>query len=219
LNFTQKRINALANKTTKIKNFTVTSKTNIPDLVEGNLLDVEALTTINKEQVTSSKVIYEGELTVNFIFLNNNGNVNSKVSKIPFEYNIENPMQDENVSVETKTNIINKNFDVKSNGDVECTIDIESETEFLKNTNMNIIDNIEIEENDADSGDYDSLIIYIVQKGDTLWKIAKKFRSTVEDISTINGIENQNQIQVGQKIYIPKFKYVSRKGNTDAISA
>ena len=219
LNFTQKRINALANKTTKIKNFTVTSKTNIPDLVEGNLLDVEALTTINKEQVTSSKVIYEGELTVNFIFLNNNGNVNSKVSKIPFEYNIENPMQDENVSVETKTNIINKNFDVKSNGDVECTIDIESETEFLKNTNMNIIDNIEIEENDADSGDYDSLIIYIVQKGDTLWKIAKKFRSTVEDISTINGIENQNLIQVGQKIYIPKFKYVSRKGNTDAISA
>ena len=66
--------------------------------------------------------------------------------------------------------------------------------------------------------DYDSLIIYIVQKGDTLWKIAKRFRSTVEDISRVNGIEDQNQIQVGQKLYIPKFKTV-RKGNTDAISA
>ena len=207
LSFTQKRINASANKIAKTKNLTLTSKTNIPDLIEGNLLDVEVLTTINKEQVTSSKIMYEGELTVNFIFSNNNGNVNSKVSKIPFEFNIENPLQDENANVETKINIVNKNFDVKSNGDIDCKIDIESETEILKNTNMNIIESIETEENDADSGDYDSLIIYIVQKGDTLWKIAKKFRSTIEAILAINGIQDQNQIQVGQKIYIPKFKY------------
>ena len=96
---------------------------------------------------------------------------------------------------------------------------MEAVTEFSQNTSMNIIDNIEIEENDADSGDYDSLIIYIVQKGDTLWKIAKKFRSTIEEITRMNGIENTNGIQIGQKIYIPKFKNTSKKGNTDAIPA
>ena len=84
---------------------------------------------------------------------------------------------------------------------------------------MNIIDNIQIDENDADSGDYDSLIIYIVQKGDTLWKIAKKHRSTVDDIARVNGIEDPNQIQVGQKIYIPKFRNRSRKGISNAIPA
>ena len=83
---------------------------------------------------------------------------------------------------------------------------------------MNIIDDIEAQEFTKNTDDYDSLIIYIVQKEDTLWKIAKKFRSTVEDISRVNGIEDPNQIQVGQKLYIPKFKTV-RKGNTDAISA
>ena len=215
--FTQKRINTSANKITRNKDFTVTSKTNIPDLVDGSMLDVEILATINKEQKLKSKIMYDGEMTVNFIFSNNNGNINSKVSKIPFEFSMENPLENENINIETKMNILNKRFDVKPNGDVECSIDVDALTEVLQNTNMNIIDNIEIAENDADSDDYDSLIIYIVQKGDTLWKIAKKFRSTADDISRVNGIENQNQIQIGQKIYIPKYKNISRKGIADAV--
>lgn len=218
LNFTQKRISTITDKTNKTKNFTVTSKTNIPDLVDGKLLDVEISNVINKEQITPARVMYEGEMTVNFIFSNSNGNVNSKISKIPFEFNIENPMQDENANVDTKLFITNKNFEVKANGDVECNIDVEVDTEFSQNVSMNIIDDIEAQEFTKNIDDYDSLIIYIVQKGDTLWKIAKRFRSTVEDISRVNGIEDQNQIQVGQKLYIPKFKTV-RKGNTDAISA
>ena len=38
-----------------------------------------------------------------------------------------------------------------------------------------------------------------------LWKIAKKFRSTVEDIARVNGIEDENKIYVGQQLYIPKY--------------
>ena len=182
-------------------------------------MDVEVLPSINKQQTTNSKVLTEGEITINLIFSNNNGNINSKVSKIPFEFNMENPVQNENANIESKINITNKNFNVKPNGDVDCSVDMEAMTEFSQNISMNIIDDIEIQENDADSGDYDSLIIYIVQKGDTLWKIAKKFRSTVEEITRMNGIENLNEIQIGQKIYIPKFKNTSRKGNTDAIPA
>ena len=132
---------------------------------------------------------------------------------------MENLTQNENANIETKLDISNKSFNVKPNGDVDCSIDMEAITEFSENISMNIIDNIEIEEDDEDSGDYDSLIIYIVQKGDSLWKIAKKFRSTVEEITRMNGIENPNEIQIGQKIYIPKFKNLSRKGSADEIPA
>ena len=218
LSFTQKRISTMTDRTNKTKNFTVTSKINIPDIVDGKLLDVEITNNINKEQITDSRVMYEGEMNVNFIFSNSNGNVNSKVSKIPFEFSIENPIQDENVNVETKLYITNKKFDVKPNGDIDCNIDVEVISEFSQNISMNIIDDIEAQEFTRNIDDYDSLIIYIVQKGDTLWNIAKKFRSTVEDISRVNGIENPDQIQVGQKLYIPKFKNI-RKGNIDAISA
>ena len=49
------------------------------------------------------------------------------------------------------------------------------------------------------------MVIYFVKQGDTLWKIAKKFRTTVEDIARVNEIENENKISVGKQLYIPKF--------------
>lgn len=77
---------------------------------------------------------------------------------------------------------------------------------------MNIIDNIKIEDiNDRANEDYDSLILYIVRSGDTLWQIAKKFNSTVEEIARMNGIEDTNKIDVGKKLYIPKFNYIKRE--------
>jgi LysM repeat protein len=49
------------------------------------------------------------------------------------------------------------------------------------------------------------MVIYFVKPGDTLWKIAKQFRSRVEDIARVNGIDDANNIYVGQQLYIPKF--------------
>ena len=50
--------------------------------------------------------------------------------------------------------------------------------------------------------------MYIVKKGDTLWKIAKMFGSTVDDIARTNGIEDENLIMPGQKIFIPHYTKV-----------
>ncbi|MCI8344768.1 MAG: LysM peptidoglycan-binding domain-containing protein [Clostridia bacterium] len=36
-----------------------------------------------------------------------------------------------------------------------------------------------------------------------MWKIAKRFRSTVEAISTLNGIEDVNNLQIGEQLFIP----------------
>ena len=50
-----------------------------------------------------------------------------------------------------------------------------------------------------------SIVIYYVKPKDTLWSIAKKFKSTVKAISEINEIEDENKIYVGEQLYIPKF--------------
>ncbi len=49
-------------------------------------------------------------------------------------------------------------------------------------------------------------VIYTVQKGDSLWKIAKKYRTTIEDIVAVNEIENPDLIYSGQKVLIIKMK-------------
>ncbi len=49
-----------------------------------------------------------------------------------------------------------------------------------------------------------SITIYVVQPKDTLWKIAKRYYTTVEDIVKINDITNPDLIVSGMKLIIPK---------------
>jgi spore coat assembly protein SafA len=46
----------------------------------------------------------------------------------------------------------------------------------------------------------------VVQKGDSLWKIAKKYRTTVDNIAAVNELENPDLIYPGQKLLIIKMK-------------
>ncbi|MDP4087893.1 MAG: DUF3794 domain-containing protein [Bacillota bacterium] len=48
-----------------------------------------------------------------------------------------------------------------------------------------------------------SITIYAVQPGDTLWKIAKKYYTTIDEIVKVNNLENVNNIDFGKKIIIP----------------
>jgi hypothetical protein len=49
-----------------------------------------------------------------------------------------------------------------------------------------------------------SITIYFVQEGDTLWDIAKKYRSTCDDIAKENKIENTTSIPSGMQVFISR---------------
>lgn len=49
-----------------------------------------------------------------------------------------------------------------------------------------------------------SMLFYIVQPGDTLWKIARHYQSTVDILARANQIANPELIDIGQKLLIPK---------------
>lgn len=48
---------------------------------------------------------------------------------------------------------------------------------------------------------------YVVQSGDTLGKIAQEYGTAVEKLAAYNGIENPNEIQIGQTFKIPPKDY------------
>lgn len=58
---------------------------------------------------------------------------------------------------------------------------------------------------------------YVVQKGDTLYNIAKEHNISVNDLVEINGIENANYIYPGEKILVPKegvYAYITKENDT-----
>ena len=48
------------------------------------------------------------------------------------------------------------------------------------------------------------MFMYFVKPGDSIWKIAKKFKVCMNDIISINNIENPDKINVGDRLYIMK---------------
>ncbi len=47
-------------------------------------------------------------------------------------------------------------------------------------------------------------IIHIVQKGESLWVIARKYGVTVQAIADANNIEDKSLIKINQKLIIPQ---------------
>lgn len=45
--------------------------------------------------------------------------------------------------------------------------------------------------------------VYTVQPGDTLWKIAQQYHTTLAELMSINTIPNPNMLEIGQIIFIP----------------
>ena len=70
--------------------------------------------------------------------------------------------------------------------------------------NLNIIQEVTECEEKKKSNPY-SMTIYFVKQGDTLWKIAKKFKSTVDDIVKLNEIADPDKIDIGMQLFIPKY--------------
>ena len=47
------------------------------------------------------------------------------------------------------------------------------------------------------------ITVYMVKQGDTLWDIAKKFYTTMEEIISMNSLEN-DQLPLGQPLLLVK---------------
>ena len=108
-----------------------------------------------------------------------------------------------NSNITTNMEISNQDFVVTTDGEIEVKIDIVFNVILVDTVEINIIDDINEEENRGNNTC--SLVIYYAKDGDTIWKIAKKFGSTMEEIIRINGIENENKLNIGQQLFIPRY--------------
>lgn len=202
LTFNKRELTTIAKKTKREQNLNINSKINMQELVVSELIDVDIQPCINEMIKGNSKVTCEGETNIIFLYLEEGKTqVNSKNTTIPFEITIDSIENVENMETMPSVEVQTSNCKIEDGG-INFNADLKFDIELHENRNLEIID--EISENELDDPQDYSVIIYIVKKGDTLWQIAKKFRSTIDDIVRVNGIEDPNKILEGEKLYIPK---------------
>ena len=123
-----------------------------------------------------------------------NQGINSKEETFKIQIKLENNIEDMTVSIS------NVRSSVLPDSSVQTSLNIDIFNNSLEE--INLINEISLNEEDKDDGF--SMIIYFVKPGDTLWNIAKRFKSTIDDIVKVNDIENENMINEGDKLYIPR---------------
>ncbi len=205
MEFNRKKISTMRGKR-KISDISqIREKIEVEGIKDRDIVDIDVNVKIENESKGNSKIIYDGILEMKFILVQKNGMLDIIEKKIPFTFNINDfeDMSIEEIRNQVILEIRNQDFIVQDGEIVICNIDIGIESNIYSVANINIMDEIEMKE-DREIEDY-NVIIYIVKKGDTLWEIAKKYGSTVNDIMVINGIEDDKNINIGQKIFIPKY--------------
>ena len=111
------------------------------------------------------------------------------------------PMEDtwknSNINITTKDIRLN----VTQNGnnvDIKVTIYVNINVENI----IGISSIQKIEDVPIDLKNISSINIYVVKPGDSIWKIAKKYKTSMENIIKTNKLENPDLIDVGQKILV-----------------
>ena len=203
LNINKTLISTISDKRNIKQNKTLQEKVILKEIEGKKLIDVDSNVIMNKETKINSKILYEMELQMKFLFLSQNMQLTIQESNIPFEYVIDNLEKGESLNTENDIEIASQDFIIQDGGEVNCNVNMNIQTNMYRNTSTNIIKEVQ-EEKEREEQDY-SIVIYIVKKGDTIWEIAKEFGSTVDDIVRANGIENPDQISIGEKLYIPKY--------------
>lgn len=203
LEFNKKKIKTITDKKCNKELKQIREKVTLEGINNKKIIDVDVIPIIENENKLNSRIIYEGKVELRFVLANGDLEVETKQAEIPFEYTIENLEKGENINTNMDIEIANQDFIVQDGGIVTSNIDMMMNMDSYRDTNLNIMDEIQTN-GEREAEDY-SIILYIVKKDDSLWKIAKKFGSTVEDIVRTNGIEDENKINVGQKLYIPKY--------------
>ncbi|WP_312355837.1 LysM peptidoglycan-binding domain-containing protein, partial [Aminipila sp.] len=67
-----------------------------------------------------------------------------------------------------------------------------------------VIQNVCFVESKEERGTKPGMVVYITKNGDTLWNIAKKYRTTTEMITEINELSEGQPLPSGMKLLIVK---------------
>ena len=207
IEFNKKTVKTIAEKREISGRKEISERLKIEELQSRNIVDVDIIPNIMKQNIMENKITYNGELALTFMLMGEDLQVILRRETIPFDYSVENITGGDNLNISTNIEIENQDFIIQEGGEVLANIQMKMQTMLDKNVNINTIDEIQTS-GEREEQDY-SIIMYIVKKDDTLWNIAKMFGSTVDDIVRVNGIEDENSIFPGQKLFIPRYK---RKG-------
>jgi LysM repeat protein len=162
---------------------------------------VNGKVSITDKKLVEDKVLIEGIVKTSVIYKTENDNINSFEEDVPFNISAEIPGSKIEMTSSARGSLENIEAAVEADTvAIKAILSVGVKVNY--NAHKDFLVNIEPLDEEKPKKKA-SITIYTAQSGDTLWKIAKAYYTTIEDITRLNNIENPDYILPGQKLIIP----------------
>jgi hypothetical protein len=154
--------------------------------------------------IDQGKCITEGVVTADLIFVTAEvpKTVFSIRQEIPFRSAVEIPGITPDMTADNEITLKELWSDKINNRQIEVNAGIQVNTTVADRKQYQPVKNISFVENSQDGSRPSGIVLYVTRPGDTIWKIAKKYRTTIEDMKKINEIETGKEVAPGMKLLI-----------------
>jgi LysM repeat protein len=108
------------------------------------------------------------------------------------------------MNCEADLNVEHCNYSMISANEVEIRVIINVCIKVIDTVQLPLVTKVTENLLEEKKGEDPSITIYFTQPEDTMWKIAKKYYTKVEDIKKINSFPEEDAIIPGQQVLIPR---------------
>lgn len=172
------------------------------------IYNIDIKPVITETEVSDGKLYIRGNAAAFLLYVSKECEtpLSALVQEFPFEQAISIGNCEGKVMAGSCVSVLSAGFTLNSQSEVEIRCSLEFYTRVLRPYDIDVICGCDATEKEIDEiiEDIPRLIIYFVQQGDTMWDIAKRYRTTYAKIMSVNKIEDANKIYAGQKLLIPR---------------
>ena len=98
-------------------------------------------------------------------------------------------------------------FEKINNRQIEVNAGIQINTAVSSQKTHTLVKNVSFLEGELNAGQIPGIIVYISKAGDTIWKVAKKYKTTIDELRKMNDLDLANEIKPGTKLLIVAKKH------------
>jgi len=178
---------------------------NCPDILQ--IFKVKGSVLLDEIKAIEDKIIAEGAIQADILYLAESDDtpLYSFKSVIPYRQVIETKGSTSDMAVNLDICIDHVAFNMLSKRETEVRFLLTFNTQVIEEKSVDVITDIEF--NEMDPGvleNMSSMTIYVVQPEDSLWKIAKRYNTGIDELLAVNEIDSPSKICPGQKLLILK---------------
>jgi hypothetical protein len=176
---------------------------------------VNVMPIVNEVKLLDDRVLMEGMMECTAVYMTSYSAepMCSMTEQIPFRHYVDIPGVRLGMPCNVKCSADSINFTQINNEVIELRVVLGVYAEAVKRTEKKLVEKVEaVEGMSIDYGRIPAVTLYMVQKGDTLWSIAKRYNTTVDALATLNNIENPSRVSNGMQIMILKSIRLGQNG-------